>query len=283
MSKLSTLCPSEPAPISLSEYPDFTPVKTTLAYGSSATSANAEVLKPFFKSDYWNIQVPSAVSTQASWEADVFQQWGSQLLGSYRLTTYDDSPARNYAYEVLVNTQHQMSMPILVNSMNQAILRSVNSGAEINVINYPLKYTEKTKSLEGTADAIIGGFIFSIALAFIPASIITFSVKEREDQVKHQQMVCGVSVYAYWISNLFMDYLKHLVPAAFSILMAFAFDIETFTDDGDSFAALALLFIFYGWSAINFSYLTGFFFKSYGNAQVATFFLHFIIVKIYFV
>lgn len=89
-------------------------------------------------------------------------------------------------------------------------------------------------------------------------------------------MVCGVSISAYWISNLFMDYLKHLVPAAFSILMALAFDIDSFTGEADSFGALALLFIFYGWSAINFSYLTGFLFKSYGNAQVATFFIHFI-------
>jgi hypothetical protein len=61
--------------------------------------------------------------------------------------------------------------------------------------------------------------------------------------------------------------------------MSLAFDIKAFTGDADSFGALALLFILYGWSAINFSYLTGFIFKSYGNAQVATFFLHFIMVK----
>jgi ATP-binding cassette, subfamily A (ABC1), member 3 len=64
--------------------------------------------------------------------------------------------------------------------------------------------------------------------------------------------------------------------------MSLAFDIKSFTGDSESFGALALLFILYGWSAINFSYLTGFIFKSYGNAQVATFFLHFIMVIYYF-
>jgi hypothetical protein len=48
--------------------------------------------------------------------------------------------------------------------------------------------------------------------------------------------------------------------------MSLAFDIKAFTGDSESFGALALLFILYGWSAINFSYLTGFIFKSYGNA-----------------
>ena len=95
-------------------------------------------------------------------------------------------------------------------------------------------------------------------------------------------MVSGVSVMAYWTSNLFMDYLKHLIPAIFCILMSLAFDIKSFTGDSESFGALALLFILYGWSAINFSYLTGFIFKSYGNAQAATFFLHFIMVIYYF-
>jgi ATP-binding cassette, subfamily A (ABC1), member 3 len=72
-------------------------------------------------------------------------------------------------------------MPIAVNQMNQAIVRkgAANSDLQINVINRPLRLTTKGKTIEGTTDAIIGGFIFSIALAFIPASIVTFTVKER--------------------------------------------------------------------------------------------------------
>ena len=281
LSKYSNFIPSDPAPISLSEYSDYTPFATTLAYTSPVTSANAEALKSQFKSDYWKMSVPSTSSTADEWDNSVFSQWGPSLFGSYQLTQYDDSTNKKFAYTTMVNSQHQMAMPILINSMNQAIIKSVNSAVEINVINRPLRFTEKFKGLEGATDGIIGGFIFSIALAFIPASIITFSVKEREDQVKHQQMVCGVSIFSYWTSNFLMDYLKHLVPAGFSILMALAFGIDTFTKEADSFGALALLFVLYGWSMINFAYVTGFFFKSYGNAQVATFFIHFILVKNY--
>lgn len=48
--------------------------------------------------------------------------------------------------------------------------------------------------------------------------------------------------------------------------MCFAFDITTFTETADSFWAMALLFVLYGWGAINFSYLMGWAFKNYGNA-----------------
>jgi ATP-binding cassette subfamily A (ABC1) protein 3 len=88
-----------------------------------------------------------------------------------------------------------------------------------------MKNTVAIKNLEGTADGIIATFIFCIALSFIPASLITFTVKEREDQVKHQHLVSGVSLFSYWLSNYFMDFAKHLMPAIFSILMMLAFDI----------------------------------------------------------
>ena len=84
--------------------------------------------------------------------------------------------------------------------------------------------------MEGTADGILATFIFTIALSFIPASLITFSVKEREDQVKHMQLVSGVSLFSYWMSNFFMDFIKHLIPAIFAILMMLAFDIQVFTE-----------------------------------------------------
>ena len=77
-----------------------------------------------------------------------------------------------------------------------------------------------------------------------------------------------------------MDFCKYVIPATFAILMMLAFDIEVFTEDSECFGAASLLFIFYGWSVIPFSYLFGFVFKSFGNAQVASFFFHFIMGSI---
>lgn len=63
-----------------------------------------------------------------------------------------------------------------------------------------------------------------------------------------------------------MDFIKHMIPATFSILMVYAYNIETFTETTEIMNAVALLFILYGWCVISFSYVFGWLFKSYGNA-----------------
>lgn len=65
--------------------------------------------------------------------------------------------------------------------------------------------------------------VFSLAIGFIPASIIVFIVKERESKVKHQQLVSGVSMSAYWLSNFFVDYVKYLIFAGATLIMIQAF------------------------------------------------------------
>lgn len=37
-----------------------------------------------------------------------------------------------------------------------------------------------------------------IAFCFLPASYVIFVVKEREVKAKHQQIISGVSLSAYW-------------------------------------------------------------------------------------
>lgn len=136
---------------------------------------------------------------------------------------------------------------------------------QIQVTNAPFRYTKQIKEFDSLADGLIATFIFSIGLAFIPASIITFIVKEREDNVKHQQIVSGVSLNAYWLSNFWLDMLKHAVPAVFCILMVIAFNVKVFRD-GDNFGCISLLFFLYGWAIIPFCYLMGFLFQNYGSA-----------------
>ena len=63
-------------------------------------------------------------------------------------------------------------------------------------------------------------------MAFIPASLMTFIVKEREEQIKHQQIVSGVTVTAYWLSNFFVDMVKHTIPASLCSYMAYVFNID---------------------------------------------------------
>lgn len=162
--------------------------------------------------------------------------------------------------------------------MNQAFIRYANnSNVVVNCINYPFPLTERQKTLTGTANGFIASFIFSIAFAFIPASLVVFIVKERQQGIKHQQLVSGVSLAAYWSANFVLDFVKLIIPLVFSVLMCLAFSITTLTEPDDSYGAVWLIFIFYCSSLISFTYLVSFMFKDYGNAQAFSFVWAFLI------
>jgi ATP-binding cassette, subfamily A (ABC1), member 3 len=83
--------------------------------------------------------------------------------------------------------------------------------------------------INNTISGYFASFIFNIALAFKFASIIAFIVKERTDRSKHQQMVSGMSISAYWIANFVYDYLLYLVVACATVIIAKAMSIDSIT------------------------------------------------------
>lgn len=76
----------------------------------------------------------------------------------------------------------------MLNALNTYLLRekSGDKNAKITVLNKALPYPPSVSEIENTADGFIGASIFSIGMAFIPASIISYIVKEREINIKHQ-------------------------------------------------------------------------------------------------
>ena len=140
----------------------------------------------------------------------------------------------------------------MMNSMNQGFIRfKTGRQIDVNCINYPFPLTSQQKTVSGTANGFIASFIFSIAYAFIPASLIVFIIKERQQSIKHQQMVSGVSLLSYWSANYCLDFLKLTIPLVFSALMCLAFGISTLTDPSESYGAIWLIFIFYSSSVVS--------------------------------
>ena len=68
--------------------------------------------------------------------------------------------------------------------------------------------------------------IAAIALALIPCVIISFIIKEREMQLKHMQLISGVSLPAYWISNIISDIVKTYIPIFIILLLTKIFSLE---------------------------------------------------------
>mmetsp|Transcript_24369 Transcript_24369/g.21534 ORF Transcript_24369/g.21534 Transcript_24369/m.21534 type:complete len:288 (-) Transcript_24369:180-1043(-) len=165
-----------------------------------------------------------------------------------------------------------------MNHINNAILRYATGDDDlsITVINKPFPLTLGAELVENTADGFSLAFILAIGISFLPASLVTFIVKERELSVKHQQIVSGVSIPAYWCANYFIDFVKYIIPGVLICLFALAMDAAALVDNGN-YGVLWALFMMYGLSITAFVYFTSFAFKSHGVAQMATFFGNFAI------
>ena len=135
--------------------------------------------------------------------------------------------------------------------------------------------TKNFQSYESSVDGLVAVFLFALAYSFIPAGVILFIVKERENNAKHQQIVSGVSIYAYWFSNLLIDVVKYMIPGVFCALSALIFDVKAFTQ-GDSYSCVWALVLLYGPAIMTFTYATSFLFNTAESAQIATFVFNFL-------
>ena len=106
-----------------------------------------------------------------------------------------------------------------------------------------------------------------MALALIPCVIVAYIIKEREMQVKHMQVISGVSLGAYWWSNLISDIFKCYVPIAIILLMDFIFNLD--------YEGVYILLLLYPISIVPWTYLTSYLFKRDLQAQIMTVFVHF--------
>ncbi|KAL4429303.1 hypothetical protein ABPG74_002289 [Tetrahymena malaccensis] len=247
----------------------------TYMYGSEVSS----------QQDYFN-KLPLLTKTAMQpilSTTNLIQQFDTQMLlkrnielkfGVYTRTDFIDSNNKKINYYSFINTQTENSIAISLNILNTQIINQ-QTGKSIQIIprNKPLPYTQKQKDANQIANGITIAMIFNIGLAFIPASLIVFIVKERETQVKHQQIVSGVTRFSYWTSNLFMDIIKYLIPALTCPWLAYAFKVNSLTDSS-VFSAFYLIFILYGPAIILFTYVFSFLVKNYGNGQLFSFFMH---------
>jgi ATP-binding cassette, subfamily A (ABC1), member 3 len=216
--------------------------------------------------------------------ADTLADYNSYLVNVADPTAYYsvfvdkfDTVNKIYSYNCFVNTTAPWSVQICVNFMERAIYKVMRNDpkAELTTWMTPMKLTKQVASFQNTAVGFVAAFIISISYAFIPASLIVIIVKERENNVKHQQIVSGVSILAYWLSNLFIDFIKYLVPASLTVGILFLYNASVYTT-GTALSATISLFVLFGPSMIIFTYLFSFLFTSPSKAQFIIFLLSYL-------
>ncbi|KAH9149377.1 hypothetical protein AeRB84_007543 [Aphanomyces euteiches] len=166
----------------------------------------------------------------------------SPVLGQYGGFVFmGNSQTRTFGYNVAVNT-----------TAIHALFRTVtsNSNVQLTCTDTPLPLTGTTKIMFTTLIAFSATAFVVLAFAFFTASVVPYLVHEKHPShnAKHQQLVSGVSLPAFWLANFAWDLVLYAVPCLFGLLAIFLFDITPFTGrdcascPSAPFAALTVLF-----------------------------------------
>ncbi|KAJ1408914.1 ABC-2 family transporter protein-domain-containing protein, partial [Ochromonadaceae sp. CCMP2298] len=202
------------------------------------------------------------------------QEKGSSRYGV--VTIARTTNASQLHYNVLLNASAVHAVGVYVNLVHQAFLQVLSvPTAKITTHSYPLPTTYREKNEAASASAFVTALFTLIAFCFIPAQMAVFVVREREVKAKHQQVISGVSIYAYWISTYLWDVLAYLPTAALVLLVLYIFDVKSFIT-GDAATATTGLLLLYGPATAALTYALSFLFVSHSTAQIAIMFFHFV-------
>jgi len=205
-----------------------------------------------------------------SMESLVYNQRTSDRYGSLLINKLD-TVYRNYEYIVFANLWSQDSAGVFMGYFGQTLLRLAKNDPNYKVTfaNYPLPVSNSGEGREQAKNGELMASFIAVAFSLIPASIIIFIVQERETNLKHQQVITGVSLTAYWTANSVIDTLKGLIPCAISLGLIYIFDIGL--EEG------WILMVIYCFTIIPFTYAMSFLFSKENVAQTFTLLFHFFI------
>ncbi|TYZ68996.1 hypothetical protein PybrP1_010597 [[Pythium] brassicae (nom. inval.)] len=218
------------------------------------------------------------------------------VTGQYgAFLVHGESDKNLFGYNLFVNTTATHGAVIFKALMDQAIYRFFASNAssaspaakvELKVNTHPLPLSKATKALFGSFIAFTACLFIVIAFTYFPASIVVFLVKEKqaEHNSKHQQLVSGVSLGAFWLANYIWDLLSYIIPFVASIVLIKVFDISSMTGASDcvtctsqTFPAVIVIFFLFGLAICPFTYCLSYLFKEHASSQTYTIMINFII------
>ncbi|KAK8955097.1 ABC transporter A family member 1 [Platanthera zijinensis] len=196
----------------------------------------------------------------------------------YGAVVMDDQYADgSLGFTILHNSTCQHAAPTYINLVNAAILQLAtgNRNKTLRIRNHPLPLTMSQHAQRHDLDAFSASIIVSMAFSFIPASFAVSIVKEREVKAKQQQLISGVSIFAYWISTYLWDFFSFLLPSSFAVFLFFIFGLNQFVGYG-CLVPTIVIFLEYGAAVASSTYCLTFFFTDHSIAQNVVLLVHFL-------
>eukprot|EP00940_MAST-03C_sp_MAST-3C-sp2_P003047 g3047.t1 len=229
------------------------------AYASIAMASESAVAKSVLEDESEQSSILCAANAELLSYIDPKNQFeASAYLAFFANNGRDTARGTDVAsYTAMANMSALHATPLLVSLIDSAYLRNTtgDASASIRVVNHPLVMTQHQRAFLGAVSASSVVFFMGLAIAFIPAALCEYIVYETFHEVKHQQLVSGVSLTAYWASTYVWDLIQYVVTGLSCILLIAAFDVSQYTDTDESqLHCTILLFALYGPAAIAFAY-----------------------------
>ncbi|KDO35467.1 hypothetical protein SPRG_00314 [Saprolegnia parasitica CBS 223.65] len=205
----------------------------------------------------------------------------SPVLGQYGGYVLQASSVDNtYGYNVLVNTTAVHAAPNYKAAIDETLyqLFTQQPGITLKVTSHPLPLTAMTKTLFTTFMSFATSIFVVLAFAFFTASIVPYLVNEKHHShnSKHQQLVSGVSLPAFWLANFAWDMMLFMIPCVIGLVAIYLFDITPFTGNdcfgcaANPFGAVITLFVLLGFALCSFCYCLSYLFSEPASSQTYT-------------
>jgi ATP-binding cassette, subfamily A (ABC1), member 3 len=133
------------------------------------------------------------------------REYEASRYGAYTLTrvAIDPGPSDDYGLKYLLHANYTayFAGPTFSALMAQNFIRTFNKDATLTARLHPLPTTKAQKSLYSSFN--LGNLIFFILLAipFAAAAFASFTLAEKENKTKDQQLISGVPIPIYWLAS----------------------------------------------------------------------------------
>lgn len=210
------------------------------------------------------------------------KDYEAMMVGGFCMLGNDAS--RDTRTVIATNYSTIFGVPLMQQILGSAVVNKLNSDHSIQTSYFLLPETKRQDDEFNNYNVDLVVTFMLLAIPFVPASFITYIVREKEVKAKHQQMVSGVGVVAYWLSNFIWDNLSFTLTVFLFVVLVtgpvFGDDTNQLGGGGADYsdelgAFFGMLFLF-GSSMTGATYLASYAFKQPSMAQICMIFVVFI-------
>jgi ATP-binding cassette subfamily A (ABC1) protein 3 len=124
--------------------------------------------------------------------------------------------------------------------MYESILRTATGEPDFQfkLVTKPYPVLQKYKDAERKTSVASLLFVLAIGFCILPATIVGHIMAEREQNLKHMQVISGMNMFSYWTINVLFDIFKMEIPMALCVGLLYAFRLK------DYYPSMYVFFLF---------------------------------------